>query len=357
MFLSNWYATDDITVWASGVKILELEHMINGYLTEMSCFLQDNSLWISVLNSTVTLFTANPMQVNTNPKIKILDTELPLVRNPKLLGVYLDTFFSFNAHCVQVADRVSKRNNVLKALGGTNWGQQEETKLLTYKPLGSSIANYSAPVWSTNTSDTRLEKIQRTHNEALRIITGSHKMTSFDHLHSETKMLLVEDHLNHLSAQYLVHCLDTDHVCHHITTLDHPPREMKEILFTKHNQTVLPLLANTKKESLRALYTSFVNTAIDNMTDNRVWNYRPPPINDAPATASSWTPTKRDWSRLILQVVQTVEWIHRMFITCSTALLTPSLWHLKKCRWNHIRHTTSYKLPCRRVYNIHKEND
>ena len=87
---------------------------------------------------------------------------------------------------------------------------------------------------------------QRTQNEALRIITGSHKMSSIDHLHSETKMLPVEDHLNLLSAQYLVHCLDTENVCHHITTLDHPPREMKETLFTRHKQTVLPLLANTK---------------------------------------------------------------------------------------------------------------
>ena len=40
-----WYA-DDITVWASGVKIPELEHNINGYLTEMPCFLRDNSLLI-----------------------------------------------------------------------------------------------------------------------------------------------------------------------------------------------------------------------------------------------------------------------------------------------------------------------
>ena len=142
---------DDITVWASGVKILELEHMINGYLIEMSCFLQDNSL------STVTLFTPDPMQANT--QIKISDAELPHVRNPMLLGVYLDTFFSFNAHCVQMANRVSERNNALKALTGTNWEQQKETLLLTYKALGRSIANYAAPVWSTNASDTSLEKI------------------------------------------------------------------------------------------------------------------------------------------------------------------------------------------------------
>ena len=112
----------------------------------------------------------------------------------------MDTFFSFNTHCVQVANRVSKRNNGMKALAGTNWGQQKETLLLTYKALGRSIANYAAPVWSTNASDTSLGKIQRTQNEALRIITGSHKMSSIDHIHSETKMLLVEDHLNLLSA-------------------------------------------------------------------------------------------------------------------------------------------------------------
>ena len=92
-------------------------------------------------------------------------------------------------------------------------------------------------------------------------------------------MLLVEDYLSFLSAQYLVHCLITDNMCHHITTIDHPPREMKETLFTRHIQTVLPLLANTKN-TLQAIHTSFVNTAIDNMTDNRVLNNRPPPIND-----------------------------------------------------------------------------
>ena len=151
---------DDITVWASGVKIPELEHKINGYLTEMACFLRDNSLLISAPKSTVTLFTPDPKQANTHLKIKISGAYLPLVRNPKLLGVYLDTFFSFNTHCVQVANRVSKRNNVLKALAGTNWGQQKETLLLTYKALGRSLANYGAPVWSTNASDTSLGKIQ-----------------------------------------------------------------------------------------------------------------------------------------------------------------------------------------------------
>ena len=44
---------DGITVWASGVKIPELEHKINDYLTKMSCFVRDNSLFISAPKSTV----------------------------------------------------------------------------------------------------------------------------------------------------------------------------------------------------------------------------------------------------------------------------------------------------------------
>ena len=92
-------------------------------------------------------------------------------------------------------------------------------------------------------------------------------MSSIDHLYSETEMQQVGNHLNLLSAQFLVPCLDTEKVCHHITKINHAPREMKETIFTRHNQIVLPLLANNKKDTLQALHTSFVNTAIDNMKD------------------------------------------------------------------------------------------
>ena len=122
-------------------------------------------------------------------------------------------------------------------------------------------------------------KIQRAQNEALRIIPSPHKKSSIDHLHSETEMLQVEYHLNLLSAQNVVQCLNTENVCH-IIKMVLPPREIKETVFTRHNQTVLPLVAYNRKDTHRALHTSFVCTAIDNMKDNRVPNNRPPPINN-----------------------------------------------------------------------------
>ena len=217
----------------------------------MSEFLTSNSPLISAPKSTVTLFTPETKQAKYHPNIKIAGSQLPLNRSPKILGVCLDTSLTFNVHCTQAATRVSNRNNVLKALAGTTWGQQKETILLTYKAIGRSVANYGAPVWSTNASATSIGKIQIAQNEALRIATGSHKMSSIDHLHNETEMLTVKQHSDLLSAQYLVQCLDPDHVCHNITTMDVPPR----ILYTPYTiqQSNRCWLLQTRKRS--RLYT------------------------------------------------------------------------------------------------------
>ena len=68
---------------------------------------------------------------------------------------------------------------------------------------------------------------------------------------------------------------------------------MKETIFSRHNQTVLPRLSNNKKDSWKALHTSFVNTAIGNMKDNRVFNNRPLPINDEETLLS-----RQQWATL-----------------------------------------------------------
>ena len=274
--VKNVCYADDITVWASGVQIPVLEQQINSYLEEMSIFLKDNSLLISAPKSTVTIFTPDPFQARFHPKITIADAILPLERTPKILGVLLDTPFAFHHHCEYVANRVSKRNNILKALAGTSWGQQKETLLMIYKAVGRSIADYAAPVWSTNAS---MKKIQVAQNEALRISTGAHKMSSIDHLHCETQMLKVTEHSDLLSAQYLVKCLDHENVCHNITTLDQPPHMMKRTLYSKHHTTIAPLLADTTKDSLKAVHTAAVSKSRRKQTVNRVLRDRPPDIS------------------------------------------------------------------------------
>ena len=55
---------------------------------------------------------SNLVYANTRLKIKIVDSELPLIRSLKILGVYLDTYFSFNNHCIQMANSQQKKQRL-----------------------------------------------------------------------------------------------------------------------------------------------------------------------------------------------------------------------------------------------------
>ena len=74
---------------------------------------------------------------------------------------------------------------------------------MAYKAVGRSIINYAAPVWSTNLRDTNYRNIQYIQNEALRIATGCHKMSSIDHLYVEGELLKVREH----SELYYLHSI------------------------------------------------------------------------------------------------------------------------------------------------------
>ena len=153
---------------------------------------------------------------------------------------------------------------------------------MTYKAGGRSIINYAAPVWSTNLRDTNYRNIKYKQNEALGIATGCHKMSSVDYLHVEAKMLKVREHSELLSAQYLARCLELGNVCHSITTRETSKKRIKETLFTRHRNTVEPMIiADNRKASLQAIHTDAVNKAVKDQRKNIVFDDFPHPINDS----------------------------------------------------------------------------
>ena len=109
--------------------------------------------------------------------------------------------------------------------------------------------------------------------------TGCHKMSSVDHLHVEAKMLKVREHSELLSAQYLARCLEPGNVCHSITTRETLKRRMKETLFTRHRNTVEPMmLADDRKATLQDIDTDAVNKAVKDQKKNIVLDGLPHPI-------------------------------------------------------------------------------
>ena len=95
-------------------------------------------------------------------------------------------------------------------------------------------------------------------------------------------MLKVREHSELLSAQYLARCLEPRNVCHSITTRETPKRRMNETLFTRHHNTVEPImLANNMKATLQAIHSDAVNKAVKDQKKNIVLYGLPHPINDS----------------------------------------------------------------------------
>ena len=122
--------------------------------------------------------------------------------------------------------------------------------------------------------------IQYTQNEAMRISTACHKMSSVDHIHAEANVMKVREHSELLSTQYLARCLEPENVNNSITRRDTPKRRMKETLFTRHRSTVEPMMiAKDRKSTHQAIHTKAVNQAVNSQRRNVVLDDRPPLIN------------------------------------------------------------------------------
>ena len=76
---------------------------------------------------------------------------------------------------------------------------------------------YAALIWFP-ISSSLIQKLQTVQNSDLHIATGCVRMTPIDHLHEETKMLPVQDHLYPINSQYLARTLQPYNPSHSVVT-------------------------------------------------------------------------------------------------------------------------------------------
>ena len=128
---------DDITIYTSGLVVADLINGLNIYLSQVLQYIKKKT--VSTAKSTVTLFTPDTHEHHLHPQVKLADHVLTHEKKPKVIGVTLDTHLTFTQHCNNIAVKVQRRSNVLKALAGSTWGCDKETLLTTYQAIGRSI--------------------------------------------------------------------------------------------------------------------------------------------------------------------------------------------------------------------------
>ena len=89
---------DDCTSYASRPTIPPICEKLNSYLTTLHEWLEEHDLELSPCKSTATVFTTFSREVSMSLPIKIGQHTVPTTKNPKILGVTLDSLHTFNAH-------------------------------------------------------------------------------------------------------------------------------------------------------------------------------------------------------------------------------------------------------------------
>ena len=109
---------------------------------------KSRNLFISPSKSSANAFSTFSNDAGVVLQIKVDGQLVPTVKKPTFLGITFDTLLSFRQHSTNLKNKLKSKNNVLKALTGSNWGKKKETIVTTFKALGQSIINYCCPIWT-----------------------------------------------------------------------------------------------------------------------------------------------------------------------------------------------------------------
>ena len=278
---------DDFTIYASAVNIADAESQLTEDLDLIKAWAADIELDISAQKSSVTLFSPSTHEYRYHPQVLLGNSFLPLAQNPKILGVTFDPLLTFSPHVKETAKKVSQRLRIMKSLAGTSWGQDKESLLVTYKTLIRTKIDFAAPVWVPNAKPSPVKRLQSVQNAGLRLATGSHKMASQSHLHNESKMLSVQEHLNMLSAQFLASALRVDHPAHEPVSRPAQRRDKKKSLQSRFLNHVAPHLINGSlprgafPATKSAIHTDFVSQSIASHGNHPLLNVPAPAIHSS----------------------------------------------------------------------------
>lgn len=277
---------DDFTASCSARSVSAAEAPLNTYIRSFENWAARKHLAISAPKSHSTLFTPDFHESKVVPNIHIDNKKLPLNKSPKILGVTLDTHFTFAHHVSDICRRATSRINILKALAGTSWGHHKSTILVTYNALIRSLITFNTPVWFPTIATSHVQKLQTIQNHALRIATGTVKMSPINHLHNEAKQLPVDSHNSLICKQYLASAWKLSHPLYAVVSSPgnvNRPRKMKHTLQSRFSPDIRPFLDNgvlpdtQYKTTQKHLHTIAVRDELQSQPPQKLLNVKPTP--------------------------------------------------------------------------------
>ena len=281
---------DDITITSTHAKHSTAATNLQPYLDTLQNWLTKNRLKVAPEKSTATLITLDLKEHSLTDKtpVTLYNTPIPYTNRVKILGVTYDTAFSFKHHIEDIKHKCEPKLKALKAISGQDFGQSKETSTTIFKQFLRPTMEYCSTAWSTNLADTHYKTLQIKQNDALRIATGCTKTTPIDHLHAETKILKIKDHIETKGAQYYDNIItDTTHPLHHTLHTTPSYRSIRSTPATRYTNilnTIPPPPGGISNKT--HIHNTLATKSIRGLGPNTVLGAHPPEIDPSELSLS-----------------------------------------------------------------------
>ena len=145
-------------------------------------------LTLNASKSKVSFFSVNTRksEVEWKPVITINGEPLEFKPTPRLLGVTLDRQLTFGPQVEKVTKEAESKMRMMAMLANSEWGWPRDQLRMVYQTFIMSKLGYAGPSWQPWVQETGRGKLERTHNKALRLITGQMISSPLDSIHAES---------------------------------------------------------------------------------------------------------------------------------------------------------------------------
>lgn len=166
---------DDMKIYFYSHNIKIIEYKLNEGLKILSDWMNKNQLKINVKKSAFMILNSQRAN-NVRGKCKLMiDNEmLNEVRSTKYLGIIIDDTLTFNDNAKYVANKISKKVNLLYRLGNSI---SSFTKCTIYKSIILPHFDYCSTLM-LNYSKSNIDLLQKLQNRAMRIILKVNRYTN-----------------------------------------------------------------------------------------------------------------------------------------------------------------------------------
>ena len=176
---------DDVALWASHADKAVAASKVEEGVQAVFRWSQEKKLTLNLGKCETTFFSSDTHEAKWQPRVVAEGTALQFNPTPVFLGVMYDRTLSFRPQAERTAASLAKKNRLLMALAGSEWGCDGNLLRQIYQSISLGGTSYCGAGWKPWAAASTIGVLDKAQNRGLRLITGQFSSTPIDALRLE----------------------------------------------------------------------------------------------------------------------------------------------------------------------------